>query len=115
MVCFNLKNIAVEIIDNNKIGEAITSIYDGIPESLQENFVEYMTNVSIIRSKQLRNARVVRLQMKWRTENNKVDCGVFAMNHMETYMGNGLRNWQCRFSTETVSKTNNCKCKYSDD
>ncbi|KAK1355649.1 hypothetical protein POM88_048905 [Heracleum sosnowskyi] len=100
VVCFNLKNIAVEIIYNNKIGEAATSIYDSVPESLKDNFVEYMAKFNERKSRKLRNARIVRLQMKWRTNGNNKDCGVFAMNHMETYMGNGLRNWDCKFTRE---------------
>ncbi|KAK1384733.1 hypothetical protein POM88_022468 [Heracleum sosnowskyi] len=61
VVCFNLKNIAVEIIDNNKIGEAGTSIYDSVPESLKDNFVDYMAKFNERKSRQLRNARIVRL------------------------------------------------------
>ncbi|KAK1368375.1 hypothetical protein POM88_034467 [Heracleum sosnowskyi] len=100
VVCFNLKNIAVEIIDNNKIGEAATSIYDSVPESLKDNFVDYMAKFNERKSRQLRNARIVRLQMKWRTNGINKDCRVFSMNHMETYMGNSLRNWDYKFTSE---------------
>ncbi|MFS7992681.1 hypothetical protein Hanom_Chr12g01085181 [Helianthus anomalus] len=29
----------------------------------------------------------VRQTMEWRTTSNVIDCGIFAMRHMETYMG----------------------------
>ncbi|KAK6119374.1 hypothetical protein DH2020_046881 [Rehmannia glutinosa] len=34
-----------------------------------------------------------RIAMQWRDARNKVDCGIFAMRHMETYMSGGLRGW----------------------
>lgn len=34
VVCFNLKNPAIEILDNNCLGDSITSIYDGYPQNL---------------------------------------------------------------------------------
>ena len=64
-----------------------------------------MRKFSPKKSTMLHEAAIVRLQMKWRTENNVLDCGIFAMNHMETYMGNGLKNWDCKFATENVSST----------
>nr|KAJ0211254.1 hypothetical protein LSAT_V11C400213610 [Lactuca sativa] len=35
-----------------------------------------------------------RLEMPWRTVRHKVDCGVFAMRHIETYMGQPISNWK---------------------
>nr|KAJ0216759.1 hypothetical protein LSAT_V11C300127850 [Lactuca sativa] len=35
-----------------------------------------------------------RLEMSWRIVKNKVDCGVFAMRHMGTYMGQPLSKWK---------------------
>ena len=70
----------------------------------QENFGLYIAQQSPKKSKLLSNAPVQRLQMKWRTSNKNVDSGVFAMHHMETYMGYGLRNWECKFAAEVVCK-----------
>ncbi|KAL1810757.1 hypothetical protein ACET3Z_020822 [Daucus carota] len=75
-------------------------MYDGIPETTQENFGLYIAQQSPKKSKLLSNAPVQRLQMKWRTSNKNVDSGVFAMHHMETYMGYELRNWECKFAAE---------------
>lgn len=55
------------------------------------------------------------LQMPWRTKNNGVDCGVFAMRHMETYMGGGLKNWKSGLlneSTDQKTQLNRLRCKY---
>ncbi|GJW73505.1 hypothetical protein Tco_0132875 [Tanacetum coccineum] len=45
-------------------------------------------------------------KLKWRTSNNHVDCGVFAMIHMENYVGHATKNWEfglCEESDEQVS------------
>lgn len=34
-----------------------------------------------------------RLIMEWQTKFNNVDCGIFAISHMESYMGGGSENW----------------------
>lgn len=40
------------------------------------------------------------LKMSWRTEANFVDCGVFAMRHMEVYKGNGTVGFDTGFLKE---------------
>ncbi|MFS7912024.1 hypothetical protein Hanom_Chr02g00124981 [Helianthus anomalus] len=40
--------------------------------------------------------------MDWRTESNVIDCGIFAMRHMETYMGQ-LAGWECGLAKENAS------------
>lgn len=57
-------------------------------------------NITERKAMQLGNVPIIRLEMKWRTESNKYDCGIFAIRHMETYKGNGLRNWDCKFLHE---------------
>nr|GEY90704.1 ubiquitin-specific protease 13 [Tanacetum cinerariifolium] len=45
-------------------------------------------------------------KLKWRTSNNHVDCGVFAMIHMDNYVGNAAKNWEfglCEESDEQLS------------
>ncbi|KAL8216051.1 hypothetical protein R6Q57_022888 [Mikania cordata] len=35
------------------------------------------------------------VDLPWKTTNNEVDCGVFFMRHMETYMGGGVKGCRC--------------------
>jgi len=53
-----------------------------------------------------------RLRMSWRDNNNKVDYGVFAMRHMETYMGKGTRGWDFGLEKENKEQLNNTRVKY---
>ena len=57
------------------------------------------------RSNGVMNARPRVLQLKWKTKNNHVDCGVFAMMHMEFYFGETALKWDiglCKESEEQV-------------
>ncbi|PWA46454.1 hypothetical protein CTI12_AA511590 [Artemisia annua] len=45
------------------------------------------------------NAKIPRL--KWSTRSNYRDCGVFAMLHMESYMGEAPSKWDCRLVAES--------------
>nr|GLL17131.1 uncharacterized protein LOC109162486 [Ipomoea trifida] len=50
--------------------------------------------------------------MSWRDNSNKVDCGVFTMRHMETYMGKGTKGWDCGLEKENKEQLNNARVKY---
>lgn len=41
------------------------------------------------------------IRMDWQTRDNCVDCGIFVMRHMETYMGRN--KWSRRLTIESVS------------
>lgn len=44
-----------------------------------------------------------RLVMDWQTKYNDIDCGIFTMHHMETYMGGGSDSWTTKIMQESVS------------
>ncbi|PWA71217.1 hypothetical protein CTI12_AA283080 [Artemisia annua] len=41
------------------------------------------------------------LQPKWKTNDNHVDCGVFAMIHMESYVGEPVKDWDAGLCQES--------------
>ncbi|KAG6421558.1 hypothetical protein SASPL_118114 [Salvia splendens] len=43
----------------------------------------------------LRKAKTELLEFKWKTKGITQDCVVFAMQHMETYMGTEDNDWEC--------------------
>ena len=51
-----------------------------------------------------KNLTPVRLTMSWGTVYNKVDCGVFAMRHMESYFGEKGSKWKCGLPKEGGSQ-----------
>ncbi|CAH1421787.1 unnamed protein product [Lactuca virosa] len=42
--------------------------------------------------------------MPWRTINNHIDCGVFKMRHMETYMGGSMNEFKVGFKNESSAQ-----------
>ncbi|CAI9297816.1 unnamed protein product [Lactuca saligna] len=45
-----------------------------------------------------------RLEMPWRTINNHIDCGVFTMRRMETYMGGSMNEFKVGFKKESPAQ-----------
>nr|GLL49395.1 hypothetical protein DM860_003580 [Ipomoea trifida] len=65
------------------------------------------------RSKRLKTINLVRLRIDWRDSNNKEDCGVFVMHHMESYLlGGGVRNWDCGLDRQNKSQFDRLRLKY---
>ncbi|KAL8240493.1 hypothetical protein R6Q59_013848 [Mikania micrantha] len=55
------------------------------------------------------------LDLSWKTTNNGVDCGVFCMRYMETYMGGGVKRWRCGLANEydaQFKQLNQLRIKY---
>lgn len=76
-------------------------------------FCEWMTaNKFIVRGRSLINLPIQRLAMPWRDEVNKVDCGVFAMRHMETYMGQRVRDWNIGLMANSAKALQELRVKY---
>ena len=40
-------------------------------------------------------------RLKWSTSSNYLDCGIFAMLHMESYMGEAPSKWDCGLVAES--------------
>lgn len=39
-------------------------------------------------------------KIKWMSQNNYHDCGVFTMLHMESYVGEAMTKWNCGLDIE---------------
>lgn len=48
---------------------------------------------------------IERLKMPWRNATNHVDCGVYTMRHLETYMGQKVKDWDCGLASRTAKNT----------
>ncbi|KAK9080794.1 hypothetical protein SSX86_000552 [Deinandra increscens subsp. villosa] len=97
MVSFNLKEAKAVIIDNSASKE-YEAKYQGNPEKLKITFEKYLESISHPKAKSFKKSTLKRLEMDWRTENNHIDCGIFLMRHMETYLG--IDDWNCGFDEE---------------
>ena len=52
----------------------------------------------------VKNMKLVRMRMQWRTTDNVTNCEIFCMRHMETYFGQGDK-WDCGFKKNEVYQT----------
>lgn len=61
------------------------------------------------KANQVEKMTPVPLQMPWR--NNVPDCGVYAMRHLETYMGK--KDWKCDIKKGDEKQCDNMRHKYA--
>ncbi|KVH99370.1 hypothetical protein Ccrd_022399 [Cynara cardunculus var. scolymus] len=97
------ENPSVVVIDNRyqevSDDDQLLQMYDFITDILQRLMTMHLNAVGHPAGRELDEIGQERLRMDWQTQNNFDDCGVFAMRHMETYMGN-VRTWNTSLSKE---------------
>nr|GMD39217.1 uncharacterized protein LOC109179062 [Ipomoea batatas] len=102
IMCYNFTTSMLEIIDNRPLpkGMSIQQKYADSPKVLNTAFSEYlMKRGHTSLAERIPKLPVELVKMKWRTADNKTDCGLYCMRHMETYMGNP--QWKCGFTPKT--------------
>ncbi|MFS7937671.1 putative papain-like cysteine peptidase superfamily [Helianthus anomalus] len=99
-VCFNLRDMKVEVLDNSAKDVSMKDKYNERPEKLRDALSVYLENIGHPVGGVIGQVEPVRLEMPWRTKHNVIDCGVFLMRHMETYKGVDGNGWECGFSNE---------------
>lgn len=65
-------------------------------------FALWMRGLKIPNWMEFKTLRPVVIRMNWQTKDNGLDCGIFLMRHMETYMGGGVSNWTAGLHKESV-------------
>ena len=60
----------------------------------------YLKSVGHEKADDIKGITPVRMEMKWRTKDNGIDCGIFCMRHMECYNGEAVEKWDCAFNVE---------------
>ncbi|WOG91845.1 hypothetical protein DCAR_0311100 [Daucus carota subsp. sativus] len=99
LLCFNIKKPSFEVIDSSALQPDFDAKYQQIPQNIRNFLVRYMVLKNHSKAKDIASLVPVRLEMKWRTEHNHIDCGLFVMRHMEHYQGVS-KNWDCGLAVE---------------
>ena len=74
----------------------------------QTFFVEWLESIEAeVKADNVRKLKLDRLTLKWRDHQNKDDCCVYAMRHMETYFGQSMAIYRCGLVANSVSKNTN--------
>nr|GEU58043.1 hypothetical protein [Tanacetum cinerariifolium] len=91
VVVFNIKKPkTMVILDNSDYGYGYASKYKEACDPLNHSSHEAVAKM-----------RPFIPKLKWRTSNNHVDYGVFAMIHMENYVGDAAKNWEFSLCEES--------------
>ncbi|MFS7927511.1 hypothetical protein Hanom_Chr04g00309981 [Helianthus anomalus] len=71
-------------------------------ELQQDAFANYLCIKKHPMAEIMKSVPIVRQKMDWRTNSNGIDYGVFAIRHMETYMGQ-MAGWENGLAKEDAS------------
>ncbi|PWA90628.1 Peptidase C48, SUMO/Sentrin/Ubl1 [Artemisia annua] len=101
VVCVHLKRKEVHILDNmlSEVEDA-KERYGGLVDFLIARFDEFLSCENHPAQGFLRYAYRMILRLGCMTKNNDIDCGVFAMRHMETYLFGGEYDDLCGLRRE---------------
>nr|GMC92471.1 ulp1 protease family, C-terminal catalytic domain-containing protein [Ipomoea batatas]GME13469.1 ulp1 protease family, C-terminal catalytic domain-containing protein [Ipomoea batatas] len=96
LLCVDFKTKRLEIIDNSASTEATRLKYGDTLENVKLLLTEYFTSVGEkFKSIICENLKCIRMPMKWRDTGNEVECGVYLMRHIESYVGERVSKWDC--------------------
>ncbi|CAH1420619.1 unnamed protein product [Lactuca virosa] len=100
----NLQHPEFVIIDNNKVDDHIDERYGQLPQIIKKYIIDYLKSQNHPKTEMFSHVMPYRLEMPWRTINNHIDCGVFTMRHMETYMGGSMNEFKVGFKNESSAQ-----------
>ncbi|GER41648.1 E3 ubiquitin-protein ligase [Striga asiatica] len=115
IMCLNVKKLNIVLIDNSTstTNGAIEVKYSDIPSTLVMMVCEYLDLKGLMsKSVALKKAKIERLQLPWALDNNEIDCGVYVMRHMETYMGDSVKNWKVGLRKNSANQLKYLRAKY---
>ncbi|KAJ0703843.1 putative papain-like cysteine peptidase superfamily [Helianthus annuus] len=111
LVCFDMENNAITVIDNMDVKESPIQLIDDdnffkktTPYKVKDIFCKYLKPVNHPKCTQIENALPHKLDFEWMTVNSMVDCGVFVMRHMETWFGITVEKWDSGFPLVHTAK-----------
>ncbi|KAJ0677781.1 putative Ulp1 protease family catalytic domain, papain-like cysteine peptidase superfamily [Helianthus annuus] len=100
VISFPLEDKEIFIIDNSAKAVTNKQKYGNVPLKTRNALAGYLESVGYKNADDIKGIKPVKMEMKLRTKNNGIDCGVFCMRHMECYNGEEAENWDCGFHEE---------------
>lgn len=99
IISYNIKEPSCEIIDNRVQTMTNEETYGDLPSLLHDCFCQFLSCYNLPKYEEIKELEPVLVSMPLKTVNNSIDCGIFVMRHMETYMGN-VNLWRVGLCTE---------------
>ncbi|XP_019196009.1 PREDICTED: uncharacterized protein LOC109189840 [Ipomoea nil] len=113
VMCISFKHAAFVIIDSSSTANMGTVMYGTTPEELRDLLAAYLDSKQhIVRALRLRNMQPERMQLAWSDTPTNGDSGVYAMRHMEAFVGQDPRCWQCGLGTGGPGEIENMRKRF---
>lgn len=112
-LCVNLKSNRFEILDSSSENVSFDDKYDGMPKDIGDMVMRFFDEKGLgAKVLRLKGQAARCLEMPWRDAKTIHDYGVTTMRHMETYMGQSLRKWECGLTRGDQKPINALRSKY---
>ncbi|CAH1445865.1 unnamed protein product [Lactuca virosa] len=96
----NLQHPEFVITNNIKFDDPIDVRYGQLLQIIKTYILDYLRSQNHPKTKMFSHVMPHRLEMPWSTINNHIDCGVFTMRYMETYMSGSMNEFKVGFKNE---------------
>ncbi|XP_019169052.1 PREDICTED: uncharacterized protein LOC109164944 [Ipomoea nil] len=91
-----LKKMKMGIIDNCPAHTPNKAKYGRAPADLQAFLASFFVAIKLPdRADCVRHLKPKRMHMSWRDATILEDSVIYIMRHMESYLGQGVSNWEC--------------------
>ncbi|GJX34014.1 ulp1 protease family, C-terminal catalytic domain-containing protein, partial [Tanacetum coccineum] len=102
VVVFSITNTtSMTILDNMDSGATYDSKYKQPCDLLKKLFASHLRLYGHERHSKIGRLKARIPKLKWKTKANVKDCGIFTMLHMESYMGQTAKTWDCGLVAES--------------
>nr|GMC82520.1 uncharacterized protein LOC109168900 [Ipomoea batatas] len=115
LLCFDFRRYRFKIIDNSSSSKPKKDKYGEWLIDMQDMLQEFFTKSHPGRSILCAGVEPKIMQMPWRDVNNKIDCGVYLMRHMETYTSQVVSAWDCGLVKGEYSMLQKLRIKYMNE
>lgn len=104
MVVFNLRHPSIVVVDSDDRNGSVEDLYYYQTYALQDLMIMHLNNEGHMAGKAYRLMDQEQLKMRWQITENRVNCGVMLMRHMEMYMGGDVRKWDSGLYKESTKQ-----------
>lgn len=114
LLVMNLRNRKMEIIDNryNRTRTPTRSKYGNMPEAMLLIFQRLMDELYPASHDIVHALETTIIAMPWRDSNNSNDCALYCMKHMETYLGQDVKQWDIGFKKKDFEPLKKLRVEY---
>nr|GMD34450.1 uncharacterized protein LOC109175178 [Ipomoea batatas] len=113
MIYFDRIMERFDAIDNSSTAAKTKDKYGVVPATLKKFFSMFLGSLkSSYKAEKVKKLKIKRMRMPWRDAHNKVDCGIFLMRHLETFIGQTVDEWDSGLQKDNKTQLNNLRIKY---